>query len=145
LRKALKDSPGGKWGAIMLALYGVGLIAAGIFVADPMNGFPPGSPHMNTFTISGMLHLVSGTVGFVGLISACFIFARRFAKQKEKSWRNFSIVTGLLFLFAFIGIAAGSQPGSRVLATVTLDFWIAVILSFTWLSLVFAKVKEHNI
>jgi hypothetical membrane protein len=142
LRKALTRTPGGKWGPMMLALYGLGLITAGIFVADPMNGFPPGSQHMNEITTSGILHLISGSVGFVGLIAACFIFARRFARQKEKNWRNFSLVTGTLFFFAFIGIASGSQPGSKLLTTVTLDFWSAVILSFTWLSMLFAKIKR---
>src|SRR5690349_12789056 len=31
------------WGPRLLAVFGAGLIGAGIFVADPMNGFPAGT------------------------------------------------------------------------------------------------------
>jgi hypothetical protein len=143
MRKLLKSSIGGKWGPMMLALYGLGLIAAGIFVADPMNGFPPGSPPMITVSTNGILHLVSGSIGFIGLIAACFIFAKRFYTVKEKNWANFSLATGIIFFAAFFGIASGSQPGSPFLTPVTLGFWAAVILSFTWLSLLSSKLKKE--
>ncbi|HSE66462.1 MAG TPA: DUF998 domain-containing protein, partial [Gemmatimonadales bacterium] len=41
LRRAIYPSRGGTAGPILLAIYGIGLIGAGIFVADPMDGFPP--------------------------------------------------------------------------------------------------------
>ena len=44
MRQRLHPGRAGTWGPILLALYGLGLIGAGIFVADPMDGFPPGSP-----------------------------------------------------------------------------------------------------
>jgi len=44
VRRALADGPGATWGAGLLAAYGLGLVGAGIFVADPMNGFPAGTP-----------------------------------------------------------------------------------------------------
>src|ERR1700758_1959359 len=47
------------WGPRLLAVYGAGLIAAGVFVADPMNGFPAGTPSGRPETISlhGILHI----------------------------------------------------------------------------------------
>src|SRR5438270_4300800 len=42
VRRVLHPGPGGTWGSLLLAIYGLGLIGAGIFVPDPMNGFPPG-------------------------------------------------------------------------------------------------------
>ena len=44
MRLVLRGSRGGTWGPLLVAVYGAGLIAAGAFVADPMNGFPPGAP-----------------------------------------------------------------------------------------------------
>jgi hypothetical membrane protein len=143
IRNLLKDSVGGKWGPMMLALYGIGLIAAAFFKADPMGGFPPGSSGMNVITTSGILHLVSGSVGFIGLIAACFIFARRFYKREEKNWGHFSLATGIIFFAAFFGIASGSQPGSPLLTPVTLGFYSAVFISFTWLSLLAKKLKKE--
>jgi hypothetical protein len=80
VRRALRSGLASTWAPRLLALYGLGLIAAGIFVADPMNGFPPGSPsgrplHMS---IHGTLHIAAG-FGFLCLIAACFVLARRFA------------------------------------------------------------------
>lgn len=140
VRKILKKELGSTWGPLMLGLYGIGLIAAGIFKADPMGGFPPNSPTMDVVTTSGLLHLVSGSIGFIGLIAACFIFARRFGKLKDVKWRNYSFATGLIFLLAFMGIASGSQPGSPLLTPVTLGFYFAVAWSFIWLSLLSSKL-----
>src|SRR5207253_6149221 len=43
MRRVLRGNRGGTWGPLLVAVYGAGLIAAGAFVADPMNGFPPGA------------------------------------------------------------------------------------------------------
>src|SRR5262245_12603965 len=44
LKRALPSGLGSKWAPLMLGLYGLGLIGAGIFRADPALGFPPGTP-----------------------------------------------------------------------------------------------------
>lgn len=125
IRKALKG--GAKWASLMLNLYGLGLVAAGVMVADPMNGFPPDSTTMNVISTEGILHLVFGAVGFIGLITSCFLFAKHFYKHKDKIWGHFSLATGVLFFLAFFGIASGSQPGSPLLTPVTLGFWVALL------------------
>src|SRR5687768_11812905 len=40
----LRGYLGSRWAARLVALYGIGLVAAGAFVADPMDGFPVGTP-----------------------------------------------------------------------------------------------------
>jgi hypothetical protein len=147
VRRVLRGSRGGTWGPLLVAVYGAGLIAAGAFVADPMNGFPPGAPAGSPSAVSwhGLLHLFSGAVGFVALISACFVFARRFAVLGQRAWRTYSAATGVLFLAAFIGIAAGPhQEGVHVAfidATfVNLGFTAAVILGWAWISAVAARL-----
>ncbi|MEP7105859.1 MAG: DUF998 domain-containing protein, partial [Chloroflexota bacterium] len=88
MRRALGGGQGVTWGPALLALYGLGLVGAGIFVADPMNGFPPGTPSGRPATISvhGILHLVSAAVGFLGLVAACVVLARRFASERRRGW-----------------------------------------------------------
>src|SRR5678815_1626659 len=44
MRRVLAGSRGGTWGPFLVGIYGLGLIGAGIFVADPALGFPPGTP-----------------------------------------------------------------------------------------------------
>src|SRR5712691_3784947 len=43
MRRVLTGSRGGTWGPILVGIYGLGLIGAGFFVADPAWGFPPGT------------------------------------------------------------------------------------------------------
>ena len=143
MRRALQSGRGRIWGPLLIGLYGLGLIGAGIFVADPINGFPPGtSTGTPVITSNGILHLVTGALGFLGLIAACFVFARRFRSLNESGWVNFSIATGVIFFAAFFGIAMGSQQGGAILTFVTLAFTVAVILGWSWISLLSIKLMK---
>jgi hypothetical membrane protein len=136
VRRALQSGPGSKWAPRMLGLYGLGLIGAGIFSADPALGFPPGTPlENNPVSWHGMLHFIVGTIGFIGFISACFIIARRFKSLQKPGWAWYSLITGILFLVSFVGIASGSK------GPVSLFFAIAVVLGFTWISSLLSRLK----
>lgn len=138
LRRALRSGPGTTWGPRMLGLYGLGLIGAGIFSADPALGFPPGTPmDNNPISSHGLLHFVVGTIGFIGFIATCFIFARRFKSLEQPAWSRYSLVTGILFLAAFIGIASGSK------GPVSLCFALAIVFGFVWISTVLARVRRE--
>jgi hypothetical membrane protein len=143
LRSVIKGEKGSTWGPLMLGLYGLGLVGAGIFSADPANGFPVGTPEgMAAITTSGLLHFLSGAIGFIGLIAACFILAKYFRTKSEQSWAIYSRVTGILFGVAFVGIAMGSNGTGAVLTTVVLAFTAAVILGWTWISVVLTKFRK---
>ena len=70
-------------------------------------------------------------VGFLCLVAACFVQARRFARERRGRFSWFSMITGVVFLLAFGGVASGSTS-----TVVILGFWAAVILSFTWIAAV---------
>src|SRR5262249_49783792 len=135
MRSAMRQGPASAWGPWMVALYGVGLVGAGIFAADPAYGFPPGTPaDEHSVSLHGLLHLATGAVGFVGLITACFVIARRFSWRGQRGWSRFSRITGVAFAAAFIGIASGSQQGGLISAIVIAAFTVAVVLGWSWLS-----------
>jgi hypothetical membrane protein len=140
MRRALRGSRGGIWGPLLLGLYGLGLIGAGIFSADPALGFPPGTPADATgISWRGMLHFVAGGIGFLGLIAACFVFARRFAALKQPGLAVYSAATGALFFAAFFGIASGSQG-----AGVSLAFAVAVVIAWVWISVMAARLMSGS-
>ena len=126
MKRALAGGRGATWAPILLGVYGLGLILAGIFVADPMNGFPAGAPagRPDSISLHGILHIAAAGIGFICLAAACFVMARRYRK-----W--FSIATGALFLAAFAGLASGS--GSAV---VVIAFWVALIVAWAWIAAV---------
>ena len=136
VKQALQSGPGSKWGPLMLGLYGLGLVGASIFSADPALGFPPGTPLQgNPISWHGLLHFVVGTIGFSGFIAACFIFARRFQRLQQPGWTWYSLITGILFLVSFVGIASGSR------GPVSAFFAIAVVLGFTWISVLLSHLR----
>jgi hypothetical protein len=136
MRSVMRAGPASACGPWLVAVYGLGLVGAGIFAADPAFGFPPGTPaDEHAVSWHGLLHLVTGAIGFVGFIAACFVIARRFNWRGRGGWATFSRITGVVFATAFIGIAAGSQQGGVVSAIVILAFTAAVVLGWAWLSL----------
>lgn len=137
VRRALSGGRGATWGPALIGGYGVGLVFAGVFVADPMDGFPRGTADGPPAVISasGLLHFAAGAVGFLCLIAATFVLARRFAATQRGAWAWYSRSTGVVFLAGFAGIASGSSsPG------VILGFWIAVVAGWAWLAAVSAHL-----
>jgi hypothetical protein len=127
----------GPWPSRLLAGYGAGLVFAGLFRADPADGFPAGAPagpaqHLSTH---GMLHLLSGSVGFVCLIAACFVIARGMRRRGASRQALVARLVGGLFALAFLGLASGD--GS---AGINLGFTTAVIVTFGWLSYTAVRV-----
>jgi hypothetical protein len=114
----------------LIAAFGVSLVGAGIFRADPAQGFPAGTTDTTTTSWHGALHLVVGGVGFVCLIAACFVLANRFSREGQRGLTWFSVVTGMAFLAGFAGIASGSHGPT------TLTFVAAVGLVWAWLATV---------
>jgi hypothetical protein len=135
LRRALTSGSetverrGRTWAPVLLGAYGVSLVGAGIFRADPAQGFPIGTPETAT-TVSwhGALHFAVGGIGFAGLIAVCFVLASRFARTGRPGLAWFSRITGVVFLAGFAGIASGSHGPT------TLAFVAAVLVAWTWVS-----------
>jgi hypothetical membrane protein len=146
MRLRLRGSNGSTWGPLLLAFYGLGLIGAGLFVADPMNGFPPGTSDGAPVhaTLHSLLHIIFGAVGFLGLITACFVLARRFAGLRQTCWAAYSILTGIVFLAGFAAIATSSQLRETALQVVTLAFTTSVLLAWSWISAVSAHFARHG-
>ncbi|HEV8653345.1 MAG TPA: DUF998 domain-containing protein [Actinomycetes bacterium] len=86
--RVLRPGRSGTWGPLLVGALGVGLIVAGVFVADPGAGFPPGAPAGAPEQISwhGILHEVGFVVAFVSWTAACFVFVRRFAALRQWGW-----------------------------------------------------------
>ncbi|WP_328323559.1 DUF998 domain-containing protein [Kribbella sp. NBC_00382] len=127
-----------RWVPRLLGVYGVGTVAAGLFVPDPSMGFPVGAPEGQAASMSwhAGLHFAAGGIGFLGFVIACIVAARRFARDGERGWAAYSVVTGVSFLAAFAGIASGSTGGP------VLAFYAAVALGWSWISLVLRKAQQ---
>jgi hypothetical membrane protein len=130
-RRALAGQAGGTWGPRLLAIYGAGLMAAGVFRADPADGFGPGAPAGKAAHVSwhGDGHLIAAGIGFLGLIAACFVMARCFSRGGRRGLAIYSRITAIGFLAAFLGVTSGSSSSA-----VVLPFSAAVLAAFTWIA-----------
>ena len=122
-----------RWAARLIGLYGAGLMAAGVFRADPADGFGPGAPAGRAAPVSwhGDGHLIAASIGFIAVIAACFVVARYFSRAGHRGLAIYSRITGVVFLAAFAGITTGSSSPAIVL-----PFYAAVTAVFAWLAIV---------
>ena len=120
------------WAPRLVAAYGVGLLLAAAFPADPGAGFPVGTPaDYAEISTRGMGHFVAGSIGFSGLIAACLVVAAHYRSIGNRALARYSTVTGILFFGAFAGLSAGAGSRPTIIA-----FDVAVILAWTWLVVV---------
>jgi len=122
-----------RWAPWLIGLYGAALMAAGVFRADPADGFGPGAPAGKVQHVSwhGDGHLIAASIGFIAVIAACFVVARYFHRAGHRGLAIYSRITGAAFLAAFAGVSSGSSSPA-----VVLPFYAAVTAIFIWLAVV---------
>jgi hypothetical protein len=131
LRRTLTGR-GRTWAPRLLGAYGVGLLLAAIFPADPAAGFPVGTPaDYAEISTRGMGHFVAGSIGFSGLIAACLVMAAHYRSTGRTAFSRYSAATGILFFAAFAGLSAGAGSRPTIVA-----FDIAVVLAWAWITAV---------
>lgn len=129
-----------RWAPRMIALYGAGLMAAGVFRTDPADGFGPGAPAGQAVHVSwhGDGHLIAASIGFVAVIAACFVVARHLSRAGHRGLAIYSRITGVVFAAAFAGVTTGSGSPAIVL-----PFYAAVTALFGWLAVVCVHLYRH--
>jgi hypothetical protein len=139
VRRALGPGRLSAWASGLIGAYGAALVAAGVFRADPSDGFPPGTPPgMGEVSWHGLVHLMVASIGFACLVAACFVLAAWFAREGEASWAWFSRITGVVFAASFLALTSGSGG-----ATTILVFTAAVVLVWAWLSAVSVRLYRE--
>ncbi|TLP71238.1 DUF998 domain-containing protein [Nesterenkonia sphaerica] len=115
----------------LVAIYGGSLIVAGVFPADPMDGFPPGAPTgaADEMSTAGFVHLAAGGIGFVALAAAFVALGASFAARGHTTMARSSRLSAAVLLLAFL---AGAATATSILGVVLL--WIAVLVGWGWLA-----------
>ena len=136
LRLALRPGKGSAWGPPLVGVWAIGLLGAGTFPTDPVSGYPPGVPdRLSGYSWHGALHDLFSLTAFVALAAACFVFGRRFAARGERGWATYTVVTGVVFVGAFVLSSAGFGQAEGLVELAGLLQRVAVIAGFGWLTL----------
>ena len=124
-----------RWAPRLVTVYGLGLVASGLLVADPGAGYPVGVPAPAVPTWHGIGHFVAGGIGFTALVIATFVLARCFARSGARRLAWWSRITGIGFAAAFVAMSSGST-GPAIILT----FTAAVIAVWVWLAAVAVRM-----
>jgi hypothetical protein len=107
-----------RWTAWLVRLFGIGLVAAGVFVSDPVPS--------DVWTWHGIVHDVVSLAVFASLSAACFTAARW---RPSRRWRWYCVLTGIAVPVLFV--ATGGFPDtSGVFQRITVGIgwtWLAVL------------------
>ena len=133
LSRVLRIGRRSTWGPIPLGIYGLTFIAAGIFVTDPVLGYPAGAS--NIPTAHGTLHDLFGQLQFISLSAACFVLARRdAANPARRGWVWYSFATGLLvavsdvaFVLTFELLGGGPTGLIERIGIIGSCIWVALL------------------
>ncbi|MDR2967906.1 MAG: DUF998 domain-containing protein [Methanobacteriaceae archaeon] len=136
LEKIRKKEGFSKWTVIFLVIGAIGLIGAGCFTTDPINGFPPGTGETTIQTsLIGILHQLFSVLLFIGLPIAMILFSKHFLNIKNKKWWIYSIVSAILFIIFMIILKVASEPSLGLLKLFGLIQRIILIIGFLWVTL----------
>lgn len=125
----LARSAASRWAPRLVAVYGLGMVAAGFLVADPMDGYPVGVPTPASPTWHGIGHLLAGSVGFLAMVVATQLLARTYAGEGRPGYAWWSRLTGIFFLGSVVALSSGSAHPALVLT-----FTAGVVAIFTLLA-----------
>jgi len=114
----------------ILGCYGVCIIAAAIFPADPVDGFPPGTPKGFPTSISttGLLHFAVGALGFLSLAVSCIAVAIAMWRRRDARVALLSLCAGLVVAGGFFGPMVLPIPGGIA------GIWLSVVVGWIWLA-----------
>lgn len=85
VRSALGPGLGAVWAPRLVAGFGVGMLLAGVFVADPAYGFPVGTPDgPGQVSWHGALHGLGFAVAMLSWVSACVVLARALVARGDR-------------------------------------------------------------
>jgi hypothetical protein len=142
LRRVLRPGRGWVWAPWLVGAYAVGLIGAGIFITDPVSGYPAGTPDEISYTWHGTLHDLFSLPVFGCLPAACFVLASRFRAQGRFGWAGYSVVSGVSFLVAFVLASLGFGQVEGLVEVGGLNQRIAIVIGWVWLTLLALHLRR---
>ncbi|MGP0006899.1 MAG: DUF998 domain-containing protein [Acidimicrobiales bacterium] len=123
---------------------GVGLIGSGVFVTDPVAGFPPPStdggeastttPTKAAPSRSGTLHNLFAIPVFVGIPLAGMLSAVSSARSREYRWAGYSVGSSLVMAVSCVRFGAAFAGAPSPVAKGGIFQRISIAAGFAWLS-----------
>jgi hypothetical protein len=146
LQQTSRTGIGRVWGPVLMGIFGLSLIIAGIFSTDPAAGYPPGASAVQT--LHGTIHGLNAPIAFGSLTAAIFVLGRRFLHDRaSRTWGWYSLVTGIVLVLSFIAsltLAALAKSGALPSAPAGFLERVAIIVGWAWVALVALRLLGQD-
>jgi hypothetical membrane protein len=123
-------------GAVLVGIWGLGLLGAGVFTTDPVSGYPLGTPAAIDYTTSGTLHDAFSLPAFLALAAAQLVLSR----GQGLRWAIYSVGSAIAFLAFFFLASAGFSQTEPLVDVAGLFQRLAVVVGWGWLAALAWKV-----
>jgi hypothetical membrane protein len=133
----LKQAIPSRWAPRLVITYGIGYILSGVFVMQPGDGFPAGTPLGQSGPLAWhtVVHLFVGMIAFIALTAVLFVLGRYFARHGERGWAWGARAAAIGVIVANVLSSAQVLAPSVVLA-------VGVIAGMLFLSLIAVKLRR---
>jgi hypothetical protein len=143
LARASRATGGTRAGPVLVGTAAIGLIGAGVFITDPVSGYPPGTPEAPAgFSRTGALHDAFSAPTFLGLPIAQLLFARAFSRDRDRAWASYSRMTAAVTGITFVLASAAFGQVRRLVARGGLFQRISVVTGFAWLTAISVRARR---
>jgi hypothetical protein len=143
LARALPPGPGSTWGPRLVGAFGVSLVVAGVFVTDPLHGYPADTVATASRTMHGTIHGLNGLICFSALAAAGCVFARYFART-SRMLAILSALVGVLVPVLFVATqwsSVLSDTGVLVDVPTGVLQRITIVGGWSWLALLALRAR----
>lgn len=144
VRRTLQPGHSSAWVTRLLGAVGCGLLGAGVFTTDPVNGYPPGSADVPVIrTRAGHLHDLSAVLVFAAVPAACFAYSFHCVAESDRTWAGYSATTGVAFTTAWALAAGGFNQEPRLVENSGLFQRVAIVTGFSCMSALAARLASQ--
>jgi Protein of unknown function (DUF998) len=135
LRQSLRPGPGACFGPLLVGVWGVGLIGAGLFATDPVSGYPAGTPPKPAaYSWHGFLHdMVFSLPAFAAMAAAMVVLGYAFLRRRSPGWAVYSLLSAFVFLALFLMAGVGFDQNATLVDTAGLWQRLSVGVCWVWL------------
>jgi hypothetical membrane protein len=130
-----RTAVGTRVGVILIAAAGLGLLGSGVFITDPVSGYPPGTPDApGDYTTTGALHDLCAIPVFLGIPAAQIAFGSRFFRRRNYGWALYSIGSAVAMLVALVCTNMAFNQVAALVNVGGLLQRITISIGFAWLT-----------
>lgn len=135
LRRTITEGAGRRALPVLVAVFGLGLVAAGLLPMDPEKGFPVGTPEGPVAQMSwhGIAHSVAAAVAFTALAVAAAVMTVRCVRRRAV-WP--AVLNGAVALVLLVPMSPDHM---------SLQIALNGAVAFTWTTVVALRLRRRDI